>query len=236
MEELHTMKLPGVEAYRNTVFSKIPGWMHTLDLEVFDSILGHQLDAGIRGDILEIGSFHGKSAIVCGYGLRPNETLTVCDIFGDISDVPLEGTDPYDGLTVDLFLEQYGRFHTKQPDVRSMPSSRLKLDRDYRFIHIDGGHAYEVVRDDIHLCVQYATADCVIALDDFRTSHTPGVSAAVWEATYKGILYPFLLTETKLYAAVTPGSQRVWADVARDFGFPSEEHVIHSERIVRVWR
>lgn len=230
------MKLAAANRYVTTGFHKLPGWMHLLDLELFEAILADQLDFGITGDVLEIGSYHGKSAILLGYGLRPDETLTVCDIFGDTSDVPLEGTDPYDGLTVDHFLRNYQRFHLNAPDVRVMPSSELQLDSDYRFIHIDGGHAYEVVRDDIALCVPRALPDCVIALDDFRTSHTPGTAAAVWEAAAKGLIYPFLLSDVKLYAATSKHYQHVWAERVRDLGLPFEVHEIHGENVVRVWR
>lgn len=236
VERLRQVILPGADKYRRTAFPKIPGWMHDLDLDVFDRILGHQLTASISGDILEVGSYHGKSAIICGYGLRDTETLTVCDIFGDTTNVPLEGTDPYDGLTVNDFLTQYRRFHKHDPDVRAMPSSELVLDRDYRFIHIDGGHAYEVVRDDITLAARYSMTGTVIALDDYRSAHTPGVAAAAWEAAGNGKLYPFLLSEVKLYAATSKADQLWWLDTVREFDLPHEEHEIFGLDVVRVWR
>lgn len=229
------MNLPGLDTYRRSAFASIPGWMHALDLDLFDRILGQQLSTGATGDMLEIGSFHGKSAIVLGYGLRADESLTVCDIFGDTSDVPLEGTDPYDGLTVDDFRDKYAKWHDRAPDIRAMPSSELELDRDYRFIHIDGGHAYEVVHDDIVLCAEHATPGGVIVLDDYRTSHTPGTSAAAWEAVANGTLFPFLLSEAKLYAATNPFDQQQWIDVAGAFDLPLEQHMIRGAHVVRVW-
>lgn len=230
------MRLFGADDYRNRGFGNVPGWMHILDLELFDMVLAHQLATETPGHLLEIGSFHGKSAIVLGYGLRADEQLTVCDIFGDVTNVPLEGTDPYDGLTADAFIQQYKRFHKKAPDVRSMPSSQLVLDQPYRFIHVDGGHAYEVVRDDINLVVRHASPGAVIALDDYRTVHTPGTSAAVWEAACNRTIYPFLVSEVKLYAATTKRDQLYWRDVCRQWDFPQEEHEIFGSDIVRVWK
>lgn len=233
MERLRKVRLAG--EYRKTAFNSVPGWMHMLDLELFDLILSLQLDHDITGDLLEIGSFHGKSAIVLGYGLRPGEQLTVCDIFGDTTNVPLEGTDPYDGLSVEDFRAQYGAFHTRQPDIRSMPSSELVLDRDYRFTHIDGGHAYTVVRDDIALVATRSAPHAVIALDDYRTVHTPGTSAAVWEAAANRTIFPFLMSEVKLYAALTEDGQRFWHD-AISGDFMCEEHEIFDSRVLRVWK
>lgn len=214
-------------------WQKVPGWLHPLDLELFTEILGHQQTAGVRGDVLEIGAFHGKSAIALGYWLNEGEQVTVCDIFGDTTQVPTEGCDPYDGLTADLFLAQWAKYHTAPPDLRVMPSSQLVLDRGYRFIHIDGGHAYPVVYEDINLCVPHATD--VIVLDDYRSSHTPGVSAALWEAVADGKLFPFLLSEVKAYCAVTPERCDEWISIVAAWPHPHEQHELHGHHTVRVW-
>src|SRR6476620_129325 len=48
---------------------------------LFGVLLAHQRDAGIRGDLLKIGVYRGKSAILLGYALRPDEELVACDLF-----------------------------------------------------------------------------------------------------------------------------------------------------------
>lgn len=230
------MKLPGLDAYARNDFAKIPGWMHRIDLELFDRILAHQLDDDITGDVLEIGSYHGKSAIVLGYGLRDDELLTVCDLFGaEVDGVSTEGMEPYDGLTVDAFAKQYGRFHDDEPHIHVCASSQLALSIDFRFAHIDGGHAYRVVRDDIDLVRKTILRRGVVALDDYRSAHTPGVSAAVWEAAADGALYPFLLSDVKFYAATSRSDHRYWLDACRSFDLPREEHEIHGLDVVRMW-
>lgn len=230
------MNLPGLNDYRYTAFGSIPGWMHNLDLELFDRILAHQIDADIHGDLLEIGSYHGKSAIVLGYAVREDEALTVCDLFGtDAEGVSAEGMDAYEGLTVSAFEAQYGKFHQRRPLIHAGPSSTLNLTGcEFRFAHIDGGHAYDTVRDDISL-VQPHALNGVVTLDDYRSAHTPGVSAATWEATAHGILFPFLLSEVKMYAATTQEGQQYWLDVCRQFDLPREEHAIHGYDVARMW-
>lgn len=231
------MRLPGIEQYRRSAFNQIPGWMHALDLDLFDRILAHQLDADITGDMLEIGSYHGKSAIALGYGLRDGETLTVCDLFGaDVEGVPSEGIDAYEGLSVNDFQASYRRFHRHEPIIHACPSSMLNLtDQQFRFAHIDGGHAYDVVRDDIALVHKHALK-CVVALDDYRSVHTPGVSAALWEAVAHGMLFPFLLSEVKVYATTSQAAQYFWFSTAQQFsGLASEVHTMHGYDVLRVW-
>jgi hypothetical protein len=236
MEGRRQVRLLGLDAYRRT-FNNVPGWMHLLDLHLFDRILSHQLDANIRGDILEIGSYHGKSAIALGYGLREDETLHICDLFGSVVDgVSREGFDPYDGLTVEAFVKQYTRFHERWPELYVCASNQCSLGRkQFRFIHVDGGHAYDVVSGDATLASGHADEDGVVVFDDYRSVHTPGVPAALWESISNGELYPFMLSEVKLYATNNLAAQRLWFDICDDFALPNEIHEMHGYSVRRVW-
>jgi predicted O-methyltransferase YrrM len=234
-----TLTIPGAIQYRESGFRDVPGWMRTVDMQLFDHVLAAQLDQSVYGDILEIGCYHGKSAIMLGYGLREDESLTVCDLFdSDPSGAPAEGIDAYRGLTADDFRRQYMERHTKGPVIHVCPSGVLRQlleSRRFRFIHIDGGHSYHVVATDIEIALDVSRPDCVVVLDDYRSPHTPGVSAAFWEAVTRRNVYPFLLSEGKAYCATTRSSQRFWLETAQGFGLPGEVHQVHALGIFRVW-
>ncbi|MEB3065738.1 MULTISPECIES: class I SAM-dependent methyltransferase [Mycolicibacter] len=209
--------LPGAEVFTQAL-DTIPGWFYPQDVRLFDFVLNCQLENDIRGDVLEVGAYQGKSAILLAYGLRGDENLVVCDLFGlspDNFDLPAEGMNAYSGLTIDSFYNNYDRFHARRPVVEVCPSAQLE-DRvgrqSCRFIHIDGSHAYKCVRDDIRTAVNCSVKNAVIALDDYRSPHTPGVSAAIWEAAASGIIFPFCITPSKLYAAVSRTAQKEWFD------------------------
>ena len=60
---------------------KIRGFFNIDDLSHFHIIFSMQSVFGIKGDMLEIGSYHGRStAAIAGY-LRNGEKLHVCDTF-----------------------------------------------------------------------------------------------------------------------------------------------------------
>jgi predicted O-methyltransferase YrrM len=65
-------------------YAQVPGFFYPADFMLFDFILGHQLDSGVAGDMLEIGVYLGKSAILMGCGLRPDERLIACDLFQEV--------------------------------------------------------------------------------------------------------------------------------------------------------
>lgn len=166
----------------------VPGWFPVLDQMLFTWFLERQKAAGIRGDLLEVGVYMGKSAILLGHHRRPGEGYTVCDLFeGDAPDGAnrAESTKSYSALTQRAFEENYLSFHDELPRVLPGPSSRVPDEvepRSCRFVHIDASHLYEHVYGDIGAAHDLLQPDGIVVLDDFRSEHTPGVSIAAWEA------------------------------------------------------
>jgi hypothetical protein len=68
-----------------------------------------------------------------------------------------------------------------------------------RFAHIDASHLYEHVSKDIDNVRELLVPEGVVALDDYRSPHTPGVAAAVWEAVLTKGLRPIVVSESKFY-------------------------------------
>ncbi|MBG0852988.1 class I SAM-dependent methyltransferase [Streptomyces spinoverrucosus] len=183
----------------------VPGWFPVLDQVLFDWLLNRQEAAGVRGDLLEVGVYMGKSAIFLGRHLREGERYTVCDLFeGDAPDDAnrAESTKSYSALTRQVFEANYLSFHDELPRVVQGPSSLVPGEVEpgsCRFVHIDGSHLYEHVYDDIGAARDVLLPDGIVVLDDFRSEHTPGVSVAVWEAVLSRGLRPICLSTQKLY-------------------------------------
>ncbi|MFB9372190.1 class I SAM-dependent methyltransferase, partial [Kitasatospora albolonga] len=89
------------------------------------------------------------------------------------------------------------------PEVVQAPTSVLADGRipagSCRFVHVDASHLYEHVAGDIQVARAALAPDGLVVLDDYRSPHTPGVSAAVWEAVYVHGLKPVCLTPEKFY-------------------------------------
>ncbi|MFJ8621775.1 class I SAM-dependent methyltransferase [Kitasatospora sp. NPDC093550] len=185
----------------------VPGWFWDHDRHSFDWFLGRQEKAGVTGDLLEMGAYLGRSAIVIGEHLQPGETFTVCDLFD--SDAPDdENAAEMDmsyrkTLTRSAFESNYLAFHDELPEIIQAPTSVLSRGHiatgTYRFIHIDASHLYEHVVGDLQVARVALRDQGVVVLDDYRSQHTPGVAAATWEAVFNHGLKPILLTECKFY-------------------------------------
>lgn len=183
----------------------VPGWFPPLDQVLFTWLLDRQEAQGRKGDLLELGAYMGKSAILLGRHLREGERFTVCDLFG--GEAPdgankAETAKSYASLTRQAFERNYLSFHEELPRVIEAPSSVISSEvasGTCRFVHIDASHLYEHVRDDIGAAREILQPDGVVVLDDFRSEHTPGVSVAAWEAVLNRGLRPICLSTQKLY-------------------------------------
>ncbi|MDH6108682.1 hypothetical protein P3T36_002397 [Kitasatospora sp. MAP12-15] len=190
----------------------VPGWFWPLDQQLFGWLLARQTAAGMYGDLLELGSYLGRSAILIGGHLQTGETFTICDLFDseapDGSNAAEMSMSYRETLTRVAFERNYLAFHPALPTIVQAPTSVLSDGRiavdSCRFVHIDASHLYEHVAADIQTAATVLAKDGIVVLDDFRSQHTPGVAAATWEAVFRHGLRPICVTAEKLYGT--------WAD------------------------
>jgi hypothetical protein len=184
---------------------KVNGWFSFHDFAIFHLLLGNQVELSQRGDLLEIGVFAGKSAVVIGNSRQKSEEFHTCDIFDSSAELKnsIEIDSSYPGLSRTIFEKNYLQFLGELPVIHQCPSHLLPerlVEKEFRFIHIDGSHLYEnIIRD-----LQYSTDSIhdgygVIAVDDYRSYHTIGVSMATWEFVISGKLIPIIITPAKIY-------------------------------------
>ena len=185
----------------------VRGWLHDLDARVFLAIDELQRARAIVGDLLEIGVFYGRSAILLGYCVQSGERLTVCDTFEDTKGFSAENLAHhgryYSELRRSEFETNYQRYHVALPDI--IAASSATIDRDtlagrFRLIHVDGSHAYADVREDIITVRRLLGPGGIVILDDWSQFHVPGVALAIWEEYARGELIPLCLTQAKMYA------------------------------------
>jgi len=189
-------------------YDDIPGWFYPIDQAGFAWVLDFQNDMTPPGDLLELGTFMGKSAILMGQKLKPGERLTVCDLFEDV--VTWDGVDQTEKAffgsrtpTRQQFEANYRAFHPCLPEIVQAPTGticRHVAPKSCRFVHIDASHLYANVREDTISARQLLQHNGVVVFDDYRKPECPGTAAAVWEAILNDALHPIFATDAKLYA------------------------------------
>jgi hypothetical protein len=221
----------------------IDGWLFPLDVALFLAAGAHQEVTDLHGDLLEIGAYRGKSAVVIGHLRRDTEDAIVCDVFEDGSKDP-ENQAEWDTWYTDLaqaqFDENWASVHERPPRVVRRPSAELL---DYvdpgsvRFAHIDGCHLQREVATDIDTVLALATPNAVLVFDDIFLSRSPGVAAAVWPAVAAGRLRSALLSGQKLYATTgdpAPLRDRLVAGIAGLHDLRHDRQFIYGDEVALV--
>ena len=187
---------------------EIPGWFFWVDQQLFRAVLTDQGDDR-PGDLVELGTYLGKSTVLIGEYVRPQERFVALDLFGrtdllaDTNEANRREVDKsYRTLTRTKFEENYLLRHDRLPDIVEGPSSLIAdtvAPGSVRFCHVDASHLYEHVSLDARNAKTILRPGGVVVFDDWRSEHTPGVTAAVWESVFCDGLIPVVITPTKLY-------------------------------------
>lgn len=189
-------------------YGDIPGWFYPIDQAGFAWTLEFQNDTAPPGDLLELGTFQGKSAILMGQKLKPGERLTVCDVFDEV--VTWDGANRAEQAffadkipTRQAFETNYLAFHDQLPEIVQGPAGEIchhVAAGSCRFVHIDASHVYDNVREDTASARQVLQDNGIVVFDDYRKPQCLGTAAAVWEAILNDGLKPVFATDAKLYA------------------------------------
>ncbi len=199
---------------------EIPGWFDDVDDALFHGVLAAQAR---RGNLVELGVYLGRSAVVIGEYLRSGEVFFAVDLFERSDLAPsseglAEEIRAYAGVAQEQFSVEYSRaafeanysaVHDELPEIVQQPTVAAQKhvpESSARFVHIDASHFYENVREDLLSARQILQADGLVVVDDYRTRHTPGVAAAVWRAVAMDGLIPVCLSPEKFYGVFTPGA------------------------------
>jgi hypothetical protein len=179
----------------------IPGWFTLTDHEVFVAINAIQEKFSISGNLLEIGTFCGKSGALLSLLASSDETVNLLDLFDDVKNEETLETSDYKKMTIGIARKNLNKYGEGYNLIKgnSLEITRLIPVTPHRLIHIDGSHHYEVVKMDLLNSLKYLANGGVIVLDDYRNFEYPGVGRAFWEFVKDHKIHLICATATKAY-------------------------------------
>jgi len=180
---------------------RVPGWFPLIDFELFIAINMKQQELGFRGDILEIGTYKGKSGILLTLCAEPTETVRLLDLYADIQLEVNPDSRDYKKLDETQTIKNLNKFGSEHQLVfgNSLEIPKIIPKILHRIIHIDGSHQYEIVRNDLQNGLNLLSPDGVIILDDYSNIAYPGVARAFWEFYQDTHLEIIFATPSRIY-------------------------------------
>lgn len=123
------------------------------------------------GDIVEIGSYKGKSAVALGYGIREGGRSSTTRLYCIDPHCPFTGQlggqfGPIDRHDFFVNMIETGTF--EEAALINLPArdAALAWRRPIGFLFIDGDHRYPMVRDDFFRWLPHVLDGGIVALDD----------------------------------------------------------------------
>jgi hypothetical protein len=166
----------------------IEGMLSPFSMAVVDSLLAFQAQRGVTGDIVEMGTFRGKSAAVLGRRMRSTETLRLFDI--------------EDYLDRDGLQRAGARFEFTQGDTLDLSRWKLRgIKKSVRFCHVDASHAFDPTVHEMGIADYLLSDQGILCLDDFTNLNFSQILAATYKYlfTKSTNLTVFLVTAEKAY-------------------------------------
>ena len=170
---------------------EIPGWFFPRSSAIWDCLLSLQRDEAIAGNLLEIGVWRGKSALLTAMHARRDELCLF--------------VDPVLHATTESLLQESTDAECQFVREMSVALHRSPLlvshARTFRWIHIDGEHSGTMVYEDLKIGCQLLSETGILVVDDFFNPIWPQITKAAFDfsARHDRELALFLCGDNKGY-------------------------------------
>lgn len=190
------MDIERVKNFYSAAHKEIDGWFFNLDQIAFFELFAMQNSSKLGGDVAEVGVYKGKSLVFLSLLKHQEERIVGFDLFDEDHEEQTKKN-----------VEAYGN-DSNLSLVKGLTSSisveRLDtiLFNPLRFLHIDAGHEYHEVLEQLLLFTPYLADFGIIAMDDYQDREFPGIESAVLdfcEIDRPRRFVPFLSGGNKLY-------------------------------------
>ena len=195
------MDLERVQAFISGKHEKLEGWFFPLDQIVFYELVALQNRLGVIGDLCEIGVYQGKSLVFLSLLKSDGDRLFGFDLFEGDTQAITETNLMNEGVAENVILTKGLTSDIPQASLDAL------VNRPLKFLHIDAGHEYHEVLEQLSLFTPLLGDQGIIAMDDYQDREFPGIEAAVLDfAEYDRPrrFLPFLAGGNKMFLCSAP--------------------------------
>ena len=195
-----------IDMLLNGGLSDIDGYMSPQSPTLFFYCHRLQEQFDVRGSLVEIGVFKGKSLLVMDALVREGESLLAIDIFD--SSVKKGRSEREElRLAAERNIEQHA-INKDKIILKARDSLRMSgrdivdiIEEKARLIHIDGNHRMPYVLHDLELAAECLADGGIVVLDDFFIITWSEVTEAYFRYVHSGrnTIAPFAFGFGKLY-------------------------------------
>jgi len=157
----------------------IPGYFTYDDCAHFVLLLRLQKRLGVHGDLLEIGTYFGRSTAVLAAELGADEFLLACDPFENETAYGYSAPPTRDDVVRSVSTLSRAASEGRLEIFEGFSGDLDLSGRRFRFVHVDGSHEHADALADLRLVVDHIVPGGIIAVDDYEHPLWAGVTEAV---------------------------------------------------------
>ena len=195
------MDIDRIKNFLAEAHQHIEGWFFPLDQIAFYELIAIQDSLNIDGDFAEVGVYQGKSLVLLSLLKSETQRLLGFDLFADDHQSITEQNLVSFGTGANVILNKGLTSDISPHDLNALIPNPL------RFLHIDAGHEYHEVLEQLELFAPFMSDQGVIAMDDYQDREFPGIEAAVLDFAERDRprrFVPFLAGGNKMFVCPTP--------------------------------
>jgi hypothetical protein len=158
----------------------LPGWFPVDGCLHFALLLRAQTALGVGGDILEIGSYHGRSSCVLAHHLAAGEKLVLSEIFGSKERWLVDPPSSPNVLRENL-SRVVPSLAPERLEIHAGPTASLRLppEQRFRFIHLYGAQHAAQIGEELQVALAHLGRGGIIAVDPYQHFRYPEVTSTV---------------------------------------------------------
>jgi predicted O-methyltransferase YrrM len=190
-------------------FDHIPGFTASESLCIWDFLLEFQSQTWQRGSFLEIGVYHGHSAMMLALHCKEEETILLID--------PSDYVEEARKALTNFNTANFEIIKSLSSDSQSWALTS-RYAQALRWIHVDGDHKTEAVWNDLSLANRLLADTGIICVDDFFSARYPQLTYTVCQflEQNRGQLQLFLCGYNKGYLARPAATPKYLEAVRQD--------------------
>lgn len=153
--------------------SILKGWFNAESQAIWDSLLTWQKTKNISGNMMEIGVFHAKSALLSTLHASKDDTCIFVDPILNEKICTILNAAHIGGSEKTQFIKAIS-------EPLDNPQFLSKWNKSCRWFHIDGEHSGMAVTHDLKIADALLNRQGIISIDDFLSPSYPQISQAVF--------------------------------------------------------
>lgn len=196
------------------------GWLDYDTASIISYLMNYQRLNKIYGNVLEIGTFHGKLLCLLANGCLSNELTIGVDIFENQTLNQDNSGEKFNKSTLEYNLQKfapYSKYDIIQADSTTLGDDFIKKYQGIKFMSIDGSHTWKATLHDLELSEKLLISGGIVAIDDIFRIDWIGVTNGLYAYLHKNSqskkLIPFALVPNKLLLTTDRNFAKLYQDI-----------------------